>query len=76
MGSCMATQVKVLSDGKSGDRTGDWLVRKGRTKVSRHRKKSAAVKKAKQTARGTAGKAVLRVQDTNGNFGGIRAVYD
>lgn len=47
----MANKVKVLNDTTPGQRRGDWKVEKGRKTVSRHRKKSTAVKKAKQVAR-------------------------
>ena len=58
--------VKVLSDPKSGQTTGDWIVEYGTRHVSRHRTKSAAVERAKQKARSK--DTQVRIQRTDGTF--------
>lgn len=62
----MAYKVKVLNDPKPGNRRGDWKVVKGRRTVSRHRTKSAAKKKAEQTAR--AKNMGVSIQRTDGTW--------
>lgn len=71
----MATTIIVESSGKSGQRTGDWIVKKGTgrgaTNIDRFQVKKAAVKRARQAARGVArrgGEAVLKVQNTDGTI--------
>lgn len=64
----MTIYVKI--DGKSGQRSGDWVVQNGAGRggrvISRHRTKSAAVSKARSEARkrGTN----YRVQNTSGQW--------
>ena len=56
-------RVKVISNPKPGQRRGDWEVRKGRSVVSTHRKKSTAVTKARSVARGAGATLVVQNQD-------------
>ena len=60
--------ILVEINKKSGQVTGDWIVRNGSGGriISRHRTKSAAVKRARREARkrGTS----FRVQDTQGRW--------
>lgn len=71
----MATTIIVESSGKSGQRTGDWIVKKGTgrgaTILDRYQKKRTAVKRGRQAGRGVARKgreAVLKVQDRDGRL--------
>lgn len=50
-----------------GSRTGQWAVEVGGRELSTHRKKSAAMSKARGKARSNA-PAVLKVQDTSGHW--------
>ena len=64
----MSTLVKVQNElHDHGARKGHWSVYVGSKQVSRHRKKSRALKKARQKARANA-PAVLKVQNTSGHW--------
>lgn len=58
--------VTVVSNPSAGQRRGDWEVRSNGNRVSTHRKKSTAKKKARKHARARDGQ--VRVQNQDGTF--------
>lgn len=62
----MVYKIKVLNDPTPGQRRGDWVVKKGRRTISRHRTKDNAVQKADQKAR--AKNMGVSVQRANGTW--------